>query len=206
MSTSNFKNADSILSVTLRKNQFSAEENSFIGRVTRNTVTLENLIASISEKNAGVSPYMIQHMANLLGDEMLSACQNAKAVDVLGHEILYISLAGSVTGKNPGESSISGFKLNFTPSSRVQKAVDSLKVDKVIIADSGPVIDRIINTFNQNEEHNLLKGKGVKITGTKLKILGDDAGIWFAPLDTEGNVNEDETTWVQVSKTVTVRL
>ena len=45
MATSTFKNADSILSVTLRKNQFSAEENSFIGRVTRNTVTLENLIA-----------------------------------------------------------------------------------------------------------------------------------------------------------------
>ena len=56
MSTSNFKNADSILSITLRKNWFSAEENSFIGRVTRNTVTLENLIASISEKNPGVSP------------------------------------------------------------------------------------------------------------------------------------------------------
>lgn len=106
MATSNFKNADSVLSVTLRKNQFSAEENSFIRRVTRNTVTLENLIASISEKNAGVSPYMIQHMANLLGDETLSAYQNAKAVDVLEHEILYISLAGSVTGKNPGESSI----------------------------------------------------------------------------------------------------
>ena len=28
MTTSNFKNADSILSVTLRKNQFSTEENS----------------------------------------------------------------------------------------------------------------------------------------------------------------------------------
>ena len=67
MSTSNFKNADSILSVTLRKNQFSAEENSFIGRVTRNTVTLENLIVPISEKKVGVSPYMIQHVANLLG-------------------------------------------------------------------------------------------------------------------------------------------
>lgn len=200
MSTSNFKNADSILSVTLRKNQFSTEENSFIGRVTRNTVTLENLIASISEKNAGVSPYMIQHMANLLGDEMLSACQNAKAVDVLGLGTLYISVAGSVSGKNPGESSISGFNLNFTPSSRAQETVDSLKVDKVIIADSSPVIDRIINTFNQNEERNLLKGKGVKITGTKLKIPGDDAGIWFAPLDTEGNVNKDETTWVQVSR------
>ena len=39
----------------------------------RNTVTLENLIASISEKNPGVSPYMIQHVANLLGDEMIKS-------------------------------------------------------------------------------------------------------------------------------------
>lgn len=199
MATSTFKNADSILSVTLRKNQFSTDENSFIGRVTRNTVTLENLIASISEKNSGVSPYMIQHVANLLGNEMLSACQNAKAVDVLGLGTLYISVAGSVNGENPVESSIPGFKLNFTPSSRAQEAVDSLKVDKVIIADSSPIIDRIINTFNQNEERNLLKGKGVKITGSKLKILGNDSGIWFAPLDIDGNINKDETNWIQVS-------
>lgn len=199
MATSTFKNADSILSVTLRKNQFSTEENSFIGRVTRNTVTLENLIASISEKNAGVSPYMIQHVANLLGDEMLSACQNAKAVDVLGLGTMYIGVAGSVSGENPGESSIPGFKLNFTPSTRAQKAVDSLKVDKVIIADSNPVIDRIINTFDQNEERNLKKGKGVRITGSKLKVKGEGSGIWFATLDTEGNVNKDESTWVEVA-------
>lgn len=206
MSTSNFKNADSILSVTLRKNQFSAEENSFIGRVTRNTVTLENLIASISEKKCRRKSLHDSTCCKSFGDETLSACQNAKAVDVLGLGTLYISVAGSVSGKNPGESSIPGFKLNFTPSSRAQETVDSLKVDKVIIADSSPVIDRIINTFNQNEERNLLKGKGVKISGSKLKLLGDDAGIWFALLDTEGNVNKDETTWVQVSKTVTVIL
>ena len=163
-------------------------------------MTLENLIVPISEKKCRRKSLHDSTCCKSFRDETLSACQNAKAVDVLGHEILYISLAGSVTGKNPGESSISGFKLNFTPSSRVQKAVDKLKVDKVIIADSGPVIDIIINTFNQNEERNLLKGKGVKITGTKLKILGDDAGIWFASLDTEGNVNKDETTWVQVSR------
>ena len=200
MAISTFKNADSILSVTLRKNQFSTEENSFIGRVTRNTVTLENLIASISEKNAGVSPYMIQHVANLLGDEMLSACQNAKAVDVLGLGTLYISVAGGVSGENPGESSIPGFKLNFTPSGRAQEAVDSLKVDKVVIADSSPVIDRIINTFNQNEERKLLKGKSVKMTGARLKILGSDSGIWFAPLDADGNVNKDEESWLEVNR------
>ena len=200
MASSNFKNADSILSVTLRKNQFSAEENSFIGRVTRNTVTLENLIAAISEKNPGVSSYMIQHVANLLRDEMIKSWQNAKSVDVLGLGTMYISVAGSVSGENPGGSSIPGFKLNFTPSSRAQEALDSLKVDKVIIADSNPVIDRIINTFNKNEGRNLLKGKGVRITGTKLKVMGEDSGIWFAPLDSEGNVSKDESAWIEVAK------
>jgi len=200
MTSSNFKNADSILSVTLRKNQFSANENSFIGRVTRNTVTLENLIASIAEKNEGVSPYMIQHVANLLGTEMLRACQNGNAVDLLGMGTMYIGIAGTVSGENPGESSIPGFKISFTPSSKAQEAVDNLKVDKVIIADSNPVLNRIINTFNQNDNRILSKGKGVKVTGSRLKIVGEDAGIWFAPLDADGNISKDESSWLQVSK------
>lgn len=143
---------------------------------------------------------MIQHVANLLGDEMIKSWQNAKSVDVLGLGTMYISVAGSISGENPGGSSIPGFKLNFTPSSRAQEALDSLKVDKVIIADSNPVIDRIINTFNQNEERNLLKGKGVRITGIKLKVMGEGSGIWFAPLDSEGNVSKDESTWIEVAK------
>ncbi len=134
MTKANFKSADSILSVSLRKNQFKPDTNSFIGRVTRNTVTLENLIAEISEKNEGVSAYMIQHVADLLRDAMLKACKGGNAVDVLGLGTLYISVAGSVNGDNPGESSIPGFRLNFTPSSRAQETLESIKVDKVIIA------------------------------------------------------------------------
>lgn len=199
MTTSPFKNADSILSVTLRKNQFSTDENSFIGRVTRNTVSLENLIASISEKNEGVSPYMVQHVANLLGNEMLRACQNGNAADVLGIGTMYIGIAGTVSGENPGESSIPGFKICFTPSAKAQEAVDSLKVDKVIIADSCPIFDRIINTFNQNENRILSIGKGVKIIGSRLKILGEDSGLWFAPLEEDGTVTKDESKWTSVN-------
>lgn len=143
---------------------------------------------------------MVQHVANLLRDEMLTACQNAKAVDVLGLGTLFISVAGSVSGENPGGSSIPGFKLNFTPSSRAQRALDSLKVDKVIIANSNPAIDRIINTFNQNEERSLLKGKGVRITGTKLKLLGGGSGIWFAPLEADGTASKDEGSWTKVDE------
>ena len=197
MSTT-FKKADSILSVTLRKNQFSDAENSFVGRVTRNTVTLENMIASISEKNEGVSPYMIQHVADLLGDEMLRSCQNGNAVDVLGLGTMYIGVAGCVTGDNPGESSIPGFRLGFTPSPKAQETLDSLKVDKVVIADSSPVLDRIINVFDQNEERRLLAGKGVKIIGSRLKVAGKQSGIWFAPVGGDGVVSKDEGGWTPV--------
>ena len=197
MSTT-FKKADSILSVTLRKNQFSDAENCFVGRVTRNTVTLENMIASISEKNEGVSPYMIQHVAKLLGDEMLQSCQNGNAVDVLGLGTMYIGVAGCVTGDNPGESSIPGFRLGFTPSAKAQEAVDSLKVDKVVIADSNPIFDRIINVFDQNEGRRLLAGKGVKIIGNRLKVAGKQSGIWFAPVGSDGKVSKDEGNWIPV--------
>ena len=54
MITSSFKKTDRILNVTLLKNQFSTEENSLLGRVTRNTVTLESLNVSITELNTGI--------------------------------------------------------------------------------------------------------------------------------------------------------
>ena len=193
-----YKSADSLLSVTLHKNQFSEAENSFIGRVTRNTVTLKNLIAEIATKNEGISPYMIEHVANLLSDEMLKACKNGKAVAVLELGTMYITLSGAVTGDNPSESSIPGFKLNFTPSAHAQKTLSSIKIDKIVIPGSDPIIDKIINTFDQNTERNLNKGKGVRITGNKLKILGEDAGIWFAPLNEDGNAVKDETLWIPI--------
>ncbi len=193
-----FKKADSILSVTLHKNQFSDAENSFIGHVTRNVVTLDNMIASISEKNEGVSPYMIQHVANLLGNEMLSSCRNGNAVDVLGMGTMYIGVSGCVSGERPGESSIPGFRLSFTPSPKVQEAVESLKVDKVVMADPNPVMDKIVNVFDQNEERRLMPGKGVRITGSRLKVIGRNSGIWFAPEDTEGKISKDEGSWIPV--------
>lgn len=194
-----FKKADSILSVTLHRNQFSDTENSFIGHVTRNTVTLDNMIASIAEKNEGVSPYMIQHVAELLSAEMLRSCQNGNAVDVLGLGTMFIGVSGCVNGENPGESSIPGFRLGFTPSPAAQAAVDSLKVDKVVIANSSPVIDRIVNVFDQNEERRLAAGKGVRITGSRLKVAGEDSGIWFAPAAADGSASRDEGTWTLVS-------
>lgn len=201
MATEEFKNADRLLSVTLQKNNLSPSENSFIGHVTRNVLTLSNLIANIAEKNAGLSSYTIEHSAKLLSDEILKGCRNGYAVDVLGLGTLYIAISGAVTGEKPNGTSIPGFKICFAPSAKTKAMAENIKVDKVIIANNAPSFDKIINVFNQNEEHVLMKGKGVKILGEKLKIMGDDSGIWFAPIDERGEAIKDETKWILVNAT-----
>lgn len=193
-----FKKADNLLSVSLRKNQFAESSDSYVGSVTRSTVTLENLIAQAAEKNPGLSAYTLQHSALVLGDEMLAATGNGKAVDVLGLGTLCIYVDGSVTGQNPDGSSIPGFRLGFTPSQKTQKVLGSLKVDKVVFSDSTPMIDKIINGFDQNTDLILTKGKGVHIKGSRLKIGGEGSGIWFAPLSSDGNAEKDESKWTAV--------
>lgn len=194
----NFKQAESLLSVTLRKNQLSQDEDSYIGRVTRNTVTLENLIASIRQKNEGVSAYMIEHVANLLGDEIIFALQGGKSVDVIGLGLLYIAVSGAVRGNSPGESSIPGFRLAFTASAKAQEALSSVKVDKVVMQNSLPAFDKIVNDYNQREDGVLSYGKALKVLGSKLKISGEDGGIFFAPVTAEGDATKDEASWIGV--------
>lgn len=33
-----------------------------------------------------------------------------------------------------------------------------------------------------------------------LKVMGENSGIWFAPLDSDGNVSKDESSWTEVAK------
>ena len=149
----NFKCADSMLSISLRKNCFSQTDNSYIGAVKRNTVTVENLIASAAESNSGVDSYTLQHSAYVLEDESLKALRAGNAVNLLGLGTLYITIDGSVEGDNADSSSVAGFKLGFTPSTKAQNILSSLKVDKVVYASSSPVIDVITtkcNTFYCN--------------------------------------------------------
>lgn len=200
LSMAEFKKAGDLLSVSLRKNQLSDKDDSYVGSVTRNKVTLENLIASAAEKNHEISSYTLQHSAFILGDEIIAAVRSGKAVDFFGVGTLSIYVDGSVSGQNPDGTSIPGFRFGFSPSQKAQGALTALKVDKVVFSDSAPVFDRIINSFSQ-ENDVLKKGKGVHIYGNRLKVFGDDSGIWFAPIESDGTVAKDESKWIAVVPT-----
>lgn len=77
-----FKGSDRILSVTLYSNTF-AKDGQMIGKVSRNTVTLENMIAAIISENRGLDPFMVQHSAILLQQQIIKMLQLGRCVNVL---------------------------------------------------------------------------------------------------------------------------
>lgn len=196
-----FKSADSTVSVTLHSNPFSDEEGSYYGRVSRNTVNLENLISAIQTKNPSIEPYGIEHSAKLLGDEMECQLKAGRAVDVLGLGTIYPAVSGGIKGENPGAASIGKIRVGYTASKKASEAVACVKIDKVVIGSSVPVIDSIVNLSNQASDYTLTVGKSARITGTRLKITGGDGGIFFAPSDESGKMNRDESTWLKVGET-----
>lgn len=186
--SSSFNKSDNVLSVTLYSTGFS-KNGEMIGKVTRNTVTLENMIADIIDENRGMDPYMVQHSAILLQQQIIKMLQQGKCVNVLDLGTLYIGIKGCVKGKNPDSSAIPDFAIRFTPSPLTNETIKSLQVDKVVIANSTPQINIITNTWN-NQEDCVSPGKICRISGNRLKLGGDSYSLSFIPLAADGTESD----------------
>lgn len=187
--SSTFNKSDSVLSVTLYSSKLT-KEGEMIGKVTRNTVTLENMIAAIIEENRGLDPYMVQHSAILLQQQILKMLQLGKCVNILDLGTMYIGLNGTIKGERPDASDIPDFKIRFTPSALSNEALKSLQVDKIVVADSSPQISIITNTWTNNQ-NTVSAGKLCRITGSRLKLGGEICCLCFLNLNEDGSINSE---------------
>ncbi|MCI5829469.1 MAG: DUF4469 domain-containing protein [Treponema sp.] len=181
--------------VSLYENTFSADKG-FYGRVQKNRMTLENLVANIVENQVGVSEHMIYHAASLIMEEVLRQIRLGNSVDLLNAGTLFLKVNGGVKGKNPKKTDVPGFTLGFTPSQEVLDEVAKVKVDCVRFSDRGAKINSITNTFDNSQSGVLFRGKGVRIKGSLLKTCGENSGIFFAPIVDEEPVTE-ESRWIR---------
>ncbi|MEE1180809.1 MAG: DUF4469 domain-containing protein [Treponema sp.] len=182
--------------VSLYTNPFSDDE-SYVGRIKKNVITLENMIAHISENNNGISDQIIYHAANLLMDEVLRQIRLGNSVELLGAGTLYLKINGVVKSKNPGKADVPGFSVGFTPSKEVLEEASKVKVDMVTVKDTCAQINEIINTYDQSRDNKLFLGSVVRLKGSELKVAGVDSGIFFTPFINEEPV-ADEDKWIQV--------
>lgn len=186
---SSFNKADSILSVTLHSSQFSKDGEHY-ARVSRNTVTLENIIADILEENRGIDPFMIQHAVTLFQQQILKQLSQGKGVNVLDLGTLYIAMKGTIKGDKPSASDLPNFLVRFTPSALTHAAVDNLVVDKIVIADTTPQISMITDLWEGKENQTITLGKSCRISGDRLKLGGDHWSISLLQCDADGNIED----------------
>lgn len=200
---SNFKTSESLLSVTLHSGGFTKNGDHY-ARVTRNTVTLENIIADIISENRGLDPYMIQHSATLLQQQILKQLRQGKCVNILDLGVLYIAMKGAIKGDKPAASDLPAFLVKFTPSQLTNEAVENLVVDKIVISDTSPQISIITNQWTSEENTSISMGKTCKITGNRLKLGGDEYFIRLYQCDEDGNIFS-ESDFLEIDKSKIIK-
>lgn len=195
---STLENSSSILSVTLHENNFT-KDGSYYATVSRNTATFKNILSEIAEDNKGMDPFMLQFAAILIQKKILKMLEQGKAVNVLDLGTMYIAMKCNAKGKSDVSES-GNFYIKFTPTPLANEAIASLSVDKIVYADGRPEITEITDLSDVESKNTLTKGKPCRITGSRLKLGGENWGIYFAPVDSEGNLNYDESQWIKTNE------
>ena len=75
------KITESSVSVTLSKNSF--DKDSYIVRVPRKTLDLANIVSDIRAGYPSLDPYVINHAAELIKEQILKYLKAGKAVNIL---------------------------------------------------------------------------------------------------------------------------
>ena len=195
---STLENSSSILSVTLHENNFT-KNGSYYATVSRNTATFKNILSEIAEDNKGMDPFMLQFAAILIQKKILKMLEQGKAVNVLDLGTMYIAMKCNAKGKSDVSES-GNFYIKFTPTPLANEAIASLSVDKIVYADGSPEITTITDLSDTESEGKLTKGKPCRITGSRLKLGGENWGIYFAPVDSEEKMNSDESQWIKTDE------
>ena len=195
-SINQFSKKGSSVDVKLSVNHFS-DEASYIGKITRRTIGLNDLIGGIIKKNVGIDANIIQSAAALLQLEILENLASGNAVNILNLGVLYAATDGSV--KNTSEKP--KLRARFTTSKLSNKAASKLSIENMAVSDSKPFIMSVTDFYEATPENGVItKRMMAEVIGERLKVSGDGSGIFFAPVKEDGEIEKDEKTWTKVEE------
>lgn len=196
-----YEDSDGTGTVTLVANPFE-KGGKYYAKFDRTTVNIDHLIARIQKKEVGTNAIMAKHMASLFKVEILEALSRGEAVNLFDLGTLYITANGTVKGDTPETASIPGFQVKFTSSKVTNRAVSTLGIKKIVMSATSPVIGTMTDLFTGEETTAFTAGKSIRIEGSRLKITGDDGGVFFAPATEKEEPVADEAQWIKVEKLI----
>lgn len=196
-----YLDSDGTGTITLVENPFE-RGGKYYAKFDRTTINIDHLIARIQKKEVGTNAIMAKHMASLFKAEILEALSRGEAVNLFDLGTLYITTSGTVKGDTPETASIPGFQVKFTSSKVTNEAVSSLGIKKIVMSDTSPIIGTMTDLYTGEETSSFSQGKSIRIEGTRLKISGDEGGVFFAPATEKEEPTSDESQWIKVKKLI----
>ena len=181
------------VSVKLKKNQFAENEN-YYGVVSRRTASPDNLYKQVQIALPEVNRGTIYTVSDALVSQTLDLLSKGYAVNFFGLGTFRIASSGttdSKTGKIP-------LTVKFTPSEQTKLTVQNVQVTESVYEEQSGIISSITDVKTGNTDLTLTAGGSVLIQGARIKIGGEDSGVWLATLTDAGKLTEDESQWIKI--------
>ena len=174
------------------------KENTYIARVPRKTVTTDQLLDLVVNHNQGIDRYQVGHSMELLKKEIIEQAKLGFAVDIMEICKLYIAPQSAVQSLTPEAETVSGFEARFSANEELKSSLAGLTASVSSITASEPLISAIENPSDGSCNAKLKATFSARLKGKKLKVGGNDSGIFFLPSDENGEADKNEENWIQV--------
>lgn len=175
----------------------------FYGKFNRTKVDTMTLISRLGKNGSGKNLIATKETLTLIKKEVMDALSDGETVEFIGLGTFYIAPVGGFSGTSD-DTSDQKFTVKFTPSAELRSCVKDLKIKKAEVKDTSPTIENITDQYTGKnfgeQEFALTAGKNIVVTGKRLKIMGENDGVYLAPVDAQDAVVSDEGQWLKSNR------
>lgn len=145
--------------------------------VTSRSLTEDDLIAIAVSRRTDLSATSLKASMSILGEIAIEQIANGASVS-FGPGYFNLGVNGVFVGNDARwDCSKHSLSVRVTPSAKLRDAVKTSKVDVRGMAASGVVINTVTDVATGEVNSRLTPGGGVKLTGSKIKIEGDNIKV-----------------------------
>ncbi len=197
------ESANGRVSVKLQRNQFAKEgTENFYGKVERYTYSTQNILDAMADAVPLVDLGTVTSVLNAYANTVLKVLAAGNAVKFGELGTFYIAGKGTVdtaTGKPE-------LTVKFTATRTLKDAVQNVEIASSEYVSPSGLITNVTDVASGKTDGTLTASGSVLLEGTSLKVGGENSGIWFAPIDENGYMNTDESTWKLVESALIYNL
>ncbi len=167
-------------------------------RVPRKTLTTDQILDLVASHNQGIDRYQVGHAMELLKKEILEQAKLEFAVDIMEICKLYIAPISAIKSLKPEAETVTGFEARFTPNEELRESLKDITASVSAVIDSSPQITQIENPKNGSTDGKLKATFSARLKGKKLKVGGENSGIYFLPVLEDKTPDMTEEKWIKV--------